>query len=96
MTRLLILAVLAMVVASPARADDFMALCQASGIGTAADKVCACTAANIPASERDSAVSALRVMAQAMTTGKEPDPAKIPPDIARGMSALLQAQLKCQ
>jgi len=86
-----------LVIASPARADDFMDACVAGANGgTGMTQTCTCISAKLPAASRADATAALRRSTQSMQENATPlDPASLPPNLMRGLQAYVLAQSEC-
>lgn len=79
-----------------ARADDYMALCKASEKDNAdADKLCTCAAGKIKPEDKDAAMKALKIIDDALSQGKTPDPSSMPEDLTKGMQAQTEAEAAC-
>lgn len=77
-------------------ADDYMQLCKASEKDNAdADKLCTCAAGKIKPEDKDAAMKALKIMDDAISQGKTPDPSSMPADLTKGMQAQTEAEAAC-
>ncbi len=80
----------------PAFADAFMDACMMdTGSGIDMTKTCACLSKNTPAESRADATLAMRVTNQASIDRKPIDPSNQPPNVMRGMQAVVLAQAQC-
>jgi hypothetical protein len=80
-----------------AYADDFTDACMlGSSPATDMPKTCACMSTKITGAGRADAIAALRRSYQAMSdTSKSIDPATLPPNLMRGLQAVVLAQADC-
>lgn len=80
-----------------ARADDFVAACMlGSDPATDMPKTCACMSTKVTGPVRADAIAALRRSYQSMTdAAKSIDPSTLPPNLMRGLQAVVLAQADC-
>jgi hypothetical protein len=83
--------------ASTARADEFMDACMMnSGANPGMAKICNCMSANVSEPVRADAAVALRKANEATAGGGAPlDPSTLPPNLRKGMQAIVLAQAQC-
>lgn len=81
----------------PAQADDFTDACMlGSDPATDMPKTCACMSTKVPANVRADAIEALRRSYKSMSdTGTLLDPTQLPPNLMRGLQAVVLAQADC-
>ena len=86
-----------LVLATTARADEFMDACVAGASGgTGMTQTCTCISAKIPAASRADAAAALRRSTESMQVNATPlDPSSLPPNLMRGLQAYVLAQSEC-
>lgn len=90
-----ILAALVVCGASAASADDdFIAQCK-RGEDHDADRICACIAQKIGATDRPNALAAMRRINELAAAGKEIDPSSLTPDMRQGMQRLVETEGQC-
>ena len=84
-------------ISAPAHADDFTDACMlGSDPATDMPKTCACMSTKIPGDVRSDATEALRRSYKAMSdTGSLLDPSTLPPNLMRGLQAVVVAQADC-
>ncbi|MCW5735568.1 MAG: hypothetical protein KIS73_15670 [Enhydrobacter sp.] len=80
-----------------ARADAFIEACMlGSDPATDMPKTCACMSTKVPADVRADAIEALRRSYKSMSdTGTLLDPTQLPPNLMRGLQAVVLAQADC-
>ena len=80
-----------------ARADDFVAACMlGQSPGTDMGRICTCMSGKVAADIRPDAIEALRRSYQSMSdTSKPIDPSTLPPNLMRGLQAVVLAQADC-
>lgn len=85
------------VLASTARADDFIDACKAGNRdGSDMTQTCNCISGKLPAASRADATAALRRMTQSMQdSAMALDPSSLPPNLMRGLQAYVLAQADC-
>jgi hypothetical protein len=82
---------------SAAHADEFYDACMlGNSPATDMPKTCACMSTKIAASVREDATEALRRSYKSMSdTSKAIDPSTLPPNLMRGLQAVVLAQADC-
>jgi hypothetical protein len=84
------------VLAMPAaHADELEAQCKIGNPIDGADKMCKCVSDKIAAPDRPGAIKAMKLMNDAMTKGKEPDPSAMTDDVTKAMSVVATAEAAC-
>jgi hypothetical protein len=83
--------------ATTVRADDFMDACMMnSGRNPDMPKTCNCMSANLGNANRADAAAALRKSNESIAQGGTPlDPSTLPPNLQRGLQAVVLAQAQC-
>ena len=83
--------------ASVAHADEFYDACMlGNSPATDMPKTCSCMSTKIAASVREDATEALRRSYKSMSdTSKAIDPSTLPPNLMRGLQAVVLAQADC-
>jgi hypothetical protein len=86
-----------LVLSTAAHADDFTDACMlGSDPATDMPKTCACMSTKITGAGRADAIEALRRSYKAMSdTSKSIDPSTLPPNVMRGLQAVVLAQADC-
>ncbi len=80
---------------SVAFADDFVALCTGADKSPETEKSCTCAAEKLTGAERAGALEAMKAVNAALTSGKPEDAAAISTTHAKGLEAVMTAQVSC-
>jgi hypothetical protein len=84
-----------LVMPAAARADELEAQCKIGNPIDGVDKICKCVSDKIAAADRPGAIKAMKLMNDAMTKGKEPDPSAMTEDVTKAMSVVATAEAAC-
>lgn len=88
--------VVAVGLASMARADDFVAECKKGTSAADPDKACNCMSDKVSGPARADAIEGMRTMNATAATGKAPDPKALPANQQTALQAVIGAGQQCR
>ena len=78
-----------------AHADELEAQCKIGNPIEGADKICKCVSDKIVPADRPAAIKAMKLMNDAMVSGKEPDMSAMTDDMTKAMNVVATAEAAC-
>jgi hypothetical protein len=94
MTRFMLGLAAALMLAAPAFADDYIAMCKVGQPGDPnADKICKCASEKVKPEDRASAIAGMQAVNDAMSQSKQPDTSD--PKLTKGIGAAMEALAAC-
>jgi hypothetical protein len=88
--------VMALGLASMARADDFVAECKKGTSAADPDKACNCMSEKVTGAARADAIEGMRSMNATAASGKAPDPKALPANQQTALQAVVSAGQQCR